>query len=510
MLGHRQLGFEDYKSILLRRWWIVVTTMCAGTLVGYAISRYVPKVYTSETLLAIEPPSLSGAITGDLSAYLASRLSSLQQRVFGQDPLQQLARKLGLIQTNDGQQHIQAVMEGTRKAISLAWAESPVSTGVKDFPGFTISCAFRSAGLAQQACVNVASMFIEENQREQQQELHSATAFLDGQLEDAKRKLDDQEARMAAFKGKHVGELSQQADGTDANILNVVTGLDAQLEQLEQSRRDAEQGRDYTQTLLEQRLASLQAPVTPQNTRAEVLEQQLADIEKSLVTLRARYTEKYPEIAKLETRAEELKREIHDSLSSNSETAGAGPGLEPPDVQQLRKQLHTYDQEMQDRAQAGLMLEKQIKVYESRLALSPTAEQEYQQVTRDYQAAQDFYNDLLKKKHEAEMASELQHRQEDEEIVVINPATLPQKPSSPNTRLFAFAGLGVGGALGLALILLLEIRDKSLRTEGDVELFLRLPVAVLVPSLDARAVTRLGQSKRPNEKERSQGLTLSS
>lgn len=108
------------------------------------------------------------------------------------------------------------------------------------------------------------------------------------------------------------------------------------------------------------------------------------------------------------------------------------------------------------------------------------------------------------------MASDLQHRREQEEIVVVNAATFPQEPSSPNTLLVSLAGLGVGGALGFAWVLLMEIRDKSLRTEGDVELLLRIPVAVAIPSLDAAPMTKLGHSKRSNGKDRSQRLTLNS
>lgn len=510
MLGHRQLGFEDYKLIVFRRWWIVIAAMCAGTLVGYAISRFLPKIYTSQTLLAIEPPNPSDAVVKtDFGAYLVSRLSAMQEQVFGEAHLQQLALKLGLIHDNAGQQQIQAVAAGLRTAVTVAWAQSPVSTGQTDFPGFEISCGLHSPQLAQQACRDVASMFIEENQAEQQQRFQSATAFVDDQLDDAKRKLDQQEAKAAAFKQRHAGELPERAQ-TDPNTANMLSTMDAQLERMAQSRRDTEQEQTYTRGLLDQKLASLQPAEAPRNTQAGMLEQQLDEVEKTLVTLRARYTGRYPEIVKLESQAEDLKRQISDSFKNNPDNSGENPRPDPPEIQQLRNKLHTYDQQLQDQTQEETDLQKRIKLYESRLEVSPAAEQEYLQVTRDYQSAQDFYNDLLKKKHEAEMASDLQHRREQEEIVVVNAATFPQEPSSPNTLLVALAGLGLGGALGVAWVLLMEIRDKSLRTEGDVELLLRIPVAVAIPSLDAAPTTKRGHSKRSNGKDRSQRLTLNS
>jgi capsular polysaccharide biosynthesis protein len=108
-------------------------------------------------------------------------------------------------------------------------------------------------------------------------------------------------------------------------------------------------------------------------------------------------------------------------------------------------------------------------------------EQEFKLITRDHQSALSFYNDLLKKRDQSEMATELEQRQQGEQFLVLDPANLPGKPSFPNMQLFAGGGLGLGLALGLGLSLLLEWRDTSMRTEHDVEIVLRLPVLAMIP-----------------------------
>ena len=532
MLGHRQLSFEDYKSILLRKWWIPLITVCVGPLAGYAVSRVVPKLYTSQTLLAIQGPNLADAVAKyDAGTYLASRLSAMEERVFGEESLQQLVLKLGLVPSSSprhpiaivGQaaQHLNSIdttqgsaprpqmesaIKAFRRAVTLAWAQSPVSTGEKDFPGFSINCEFRSAELAQQACSEVASRMIEENGREQQQDLRVTSAFLDDELKDAKRKLDDQEARMAVFKETHAGVLPEAQ--TDPNVLNMLSSLQVQMEQTAQAQKHAEEEQAYTQSRLDEEMEAWRASMTTTSTRPDALEQRLAEVEKTLISLRARYTEKYPEISKLNAQEAELKKEIQDFDSSNPKNGGDASRLEPPGIQQLRNQLHTYQEEVQDSALQQKRTEERIKVYESRLAVSPAAEQEYQQVTRDYQTAQEFYNDLLKRKNQTVIAGDLEHRREDEEIVIVNAATLPDEPSFPNTPIFVLAGLGAGAALGLGLILLLEMRDKSLRTESDVELLLHLPVAVAVPELETTEFTGWRYLEPANGGERMQGLHL--
>jgi capsular polysaccharide biosynthesis protein len=117
--------------------------------------------------------------------------------------------------------------------------------------------------------------------------------------------------------------------------------------------------------------------------------------------------------------------------------------------------------------------------------LSPVVEQQYKELTRDYQTALDFHNDLLSKKTQSEMATDLERRQQGEQFRVMDPANLPERPSFPNRPLFALGGLGGGLALGLGLALVLEMRDKSLRNERDVEFYLQLPTLALLPSVQS-------------------------
>ena len=63
-------------------------------------------------------------------------------------------------------------------------------------------------------------------------------------------------------------------------------------------------------------------------------------------------------------------------------------------------------------------------------------------------------------------------------------ASFPEHPTFPNSLQFAGGGFGGGLVLGLALALLLEFRDKSLRTESDVEALLKLPILAMVPVMD--------------------------
>jgi len=67
----------------------------------------------------------------------------------------------------------------------------------------------------------------------------------------------------------------------------------------------------------------------------------------------------------------------------------------------------------------------------------------------------------------------------------VDPASLPEKPSYPNRPEIVGGGFGGGLAFGLAIVLLLELRDKSIRSEGDVDFFLKVPTLAIVPIVES-------------------------
>ena len=176
---------------------------------------------------------------------------------------------------------------------------------------------------------------------------------------------------------------------------------------------------------------------------------------------------------------------------------------EPPEIRQLRLQVHQFANTITELTRDQKRLQAQIQTAQSRVSLSPGIEQQYKQLTRDYDTAQKFYNDLLTKKSDSEMATEMEKRQQGEQMRLLNPADLPDTPSFPVRWQFALGGLGGGLFIGCGLALWLELRDKSIRTEQDVVAVMQLPMLVSVPWIGPamEASGKNGSRARAEEKK---------
>lgn len=368
--------------------------------------------------------------------------------------------------------------------------------GTRDngLPGFTISFTADNPQLAQRVCAEITSMFMEENLKVREQRAEGTTEFLGKQLEEAKRKLDEQDARLAVFKQRYVGQLPGQEQAN----LNILMGLNTQLDAVNQALSRAQQDKTYMGSLLSQQLAAWKA--SQQANTPDTLERQLATLQSQLLTLEARYTDDHPDVIKAKNDIAQLKKKIEeagivvkDKPTAETQTASR---IEPPHIQQMRNQIYLFEQNMRERSADQERLREQIKMYQARVQLSPVVEQQYKELTRDYQTALDFHNSLLAKKTESEMATDLEKHQQGEQFRVMDPPNLPERPSFPNRRMIAVYGLGGGMALGLSLALVLEMRDKCLRNERDVEFYLQVPTLALVPSVGVTNEKKMAFWKR--------------
>ena len=417
------------------------------------------------------------------------RLASMKEQILSRSRLQPILERFDLF----GNQHMTMDdrIDQMRKDIDIKPIHSEMAHGL---PGFYISYKASDARTAQAVCMEITSMFVNQNLKARSEDAEGTTQFLKGQLADAKRSLDEQDAKLAKFQQEYSGKLPGQEEPN----MNMLASLNTQLEASTQQLARMEQDKSYEEAMLAQQSRDVQNPeqgrAAPATQNAEM--QQLLKDEADLST---RYTDDYPDLKAVRSRIKELRQQMAQAPPPTPATpSAASPRNEPLSIQQLRASIRAVDQGIAQKRQAQAALQAQIHLYQDRISSSPLVEEQYKTLTRDSQAVQQSYDDLSKKMNDSKMATDLEHQQQGEQFKVMDAANLPDSPYSPNRNLFAGGGVLLGLALGLGIVGLIEYRDTALRSERDVWAFTKLPTLATISRLDevAQAVASPGKPWR--------------
>ena len=105
-------------------------------------------------------------------------------------------------------------------------------------------------------------------------------------------------------------------------------------------------------------------------------------------------------------------------------------------------------------------------------------------LNRDYDLLKGQFQSLMDKKYQAQMAENLERKQQGEQFMVLDPARLPEKPFKPNRNGLLIIGALLGLGIGLGLTWFRESMDRSFHEVSEVETYLKLPVVATLLNLN--------------------------
>jgi polysaccharide chain length determinant protein (PEP-CTERM system associated) len=476
-----QFGIREALAIFKRRFWWIVIPALLGPVVAIGITFAIKPVYTSQTFVLIEQPKIPDKfVTQVVTDQLDARLMTLQEQILSRSRLEPIIDRLGLFKDSDKGVSLDEKVERLRKSIDVKMITPEGSSHVPS--GFYITASGETAQVAQQVCTEILSMFMSENLKLRQQRAAGTTEFLSGQLEESKRKLDEHDAKLAEFKGKYLGQLPTD----EQRNLEMLTATRTQLEALNQELSQAQQQK----IIQESSLSQLNAGKTVASVAANPseLEQELATQQSLLASLQARYTDKHPDVKKTKAQIQILQDRLKAANVQTTATPvkADAPMADTAEARQLRVALRLTEENIRSKRAEQSHLEEEVRNLQARLQLSPVVEERYKALTRDYESALQFYNELLSKKTQSEMSTDLERRQEGEQFGVMDAPDLPTKPSFPNRLKFSLCGLVVGFPIGIGLAMVVERRENFIRNEDDVVKILGLAVLIALPEVESK------------------------
>src|SRR5579859_4017886 len=487
--GSKGFDLQHYVGVLRRRHLHFLIPLFFGWALVWGASWVLPARYQSSTLILVEQPTMpKDYVTPNVNDDLQERLTSITQQILSRTRLLHIIDQFGLYSSQHAQRTPDEKAELMRKDIEIQL----VRDSRNRITSFNVTYSSRNPRLAQQVTSEITNLFINENLEIRQQQSEGTTKFLEVQLEAARQTLAEQEEKIREFKGQHLGEMPGQL----ASNLQILSGLQSQLQNAEDALNAAKQQRVYLQTMADQSRSVDGTSKGPGSGTAPVglagINQQLQQLKAQLADLRSRYTDRHPDVRKLKEQIEETEK-ARDQFLANAKAKASNDASDDADVLQnvdpaqagmlvqVQSQLKSNQIEITNRERAIATLRTKVEDYQGRLNQEPIREQQLADLTRGYEQSKANYDDLLKKKNESTMATSMELLQQGERFRIMDAPSFPQKPEFPNRLKFCGIGLVVGLAFGAFVVGIFEMLDDRLYSEKEIKKLLPVPVICEIP-----------------------------
>jgi polysaccharide chain length determinant protein (PEP-CTERM system associated) len=508
MLPGKTYTPNDYAMMAWRRRWIMVGSLLLGTYAGLIVSSRLSDMYQSEMLIQVVPQRVpDDYVRSTVTMRTEDRLSTLTQQVLSRTALESLIRQLDLYPKELAERPLQDVVELMRLNIKV----DPVSSDGRG-AAFYVRFTYSDAEVATRVTERLGGLFIDLNARDRGDLAEATDEFLESQLDETRKKLEEQEQKLERFRQENAGRLPTQLSFNMQAMQNVQMSIQALVESLARDRdRRALQERLYNNELEAAQPSTAATPQQVQSAPGEgaasglTTEQQLAVARETLARLQLRLTPEHPDIARTTRQIRTLEERLKEEASS---IADAGQASTTPvsltrdqrerneRLIQMRAELDSLDREIAFKEAEEQRQRNLLTDYQRRIEEVPGVESEWIKLTRDYDTQQAAYRSLLTKSESSKVAVQLERRQIGEQFRVLDPARLPIRPTG--IKRVQVNGLGALGGLflGIAVAALLEFRDTAFRTSADVSEVFKLPVVALVPYVMTSADHELLRRRR--------------
>ena len=490
MIPKDGMNLQYVKAAFLRRFWYIVLPFFAVSIatVGHCIKA--PRLYKSSTLILVQPQEVPhDFVKPTVTSSAQSRINIVTEQVMSRPILEEIILQHNLYPEIRAAKTMYDAVEVMRKYISVV----PKRTGGSrrgEPVSFEISYEGKVPAKVRDVTAAIANLFIEENLKVRERQALGTSNFLTRELERTRQDLRQKEELVRQFKEKYAGLLPEQMENNSRILSQLQQHLNAINEGLQKS---------MDRKVLLQRQGSDLATL---GASAQDHPATLEELRRQLKSLRLRYSDKHPDVIRLSVRIANLEKQ--QTVIPDTDSEEQDVSARPNDTQQamhvgstdLYTQLELIDKEIEKLRKDKEKTSKQIQKYRNRIEVGPKIENMFVDLRRDYNQAHGTYQSLLQKKLQAELAENLERTQKGEQLMILNPANLPQKPFKPDVFKILSMGFMLAIGCGFGLAFLREHLDPTFWSSRELESIVELPVLVSVPVVNTNSERRWNTLKR--------------
>lgn len=430
-----------YTSVFLRRLhWFLIPAV-AITAIGVIVAMTLPPTYVSSTRFVVEEPQIPSRLAAPtVTTSPLERLQIIEQRLLARSNLIDVARRVnmpGIAQMSADD--IASTMNSRTTTKIIAAREGATQ--------MTIAFEAPTPQLAA-AVVNEYLSIIQRDDVESRTGMAGQTYdFFQQEIERLSTALNEQSAKILRFKADNADALPEDQAYRQQQLIT----MQARLDQL---------GRDIS-NLTEQRARVVQVfqstgqiqSVTSQNASPQ--EHQLAQMRMQLNQALAVYAPDNPRIRILRSQIAQLEATI----------AGTS---QPDQSDPLKAQMAEIDGRIATLKTQEEQLQGEITRIQDAISRATVNSVSLAALQRDYDNIQSQYSSIQNRLFDASTGERIERQARGQRITILQQPVVPTNAAKPNRILLAGGGLAAGIIAGLALVMLLELLNRSPRRPEDI------------------------------------------
>jgi uncharacterized protein involved in exopolysaccharide biosynthesis len=524
MEENRELGVYGVLAALRRRRMLLLAVGVPIFMGAVLLVLILPQTYSSAAVFRFEKAAIADlqgpGNQGDNDYYIDQYVSKLKDSVFSETNLRAISKQLGLYP--ELMDKPEAAVAKFGKALHLDMIKEKIldpQTGhEKDInSGFQLSYDSKTPANAQKVSQVLADQFVLVSRKLRHDRETATAAFIETEAEQYRAQIAELESKLASFKQQHISDLPESAqtnmsskDRTEEEMSNIgeqirtlqqnQTFLQGQLQQI-QANPDTEALRSLEDEYARKKVSYDENHPDMVALRRQIevlkrggvgveqgssLQSQLETQRQILVETRQRYSEDHPDVRRVERTISTLEARIAAGEKADQPMVPTNPI-----VVQLRTQMSGNANQLASLEARKAELRDKLARLQGLLVASPQVEKDYEALTRDVTLAREKYDELLKRKMDAEFGAAASLAGRGDEFHLIQAPVLPSSPSKPSRPGILVIGAIIAAMLSLGAVLFAEAIDPNVRGRRDLADLLQVSPLAVIPEIQNSVSRRL-------------------
>lgn len=439
-----------YFAIFLRRlpYFLIVATIVSA--VSIIVAKALPPTYVSHMRLIVESPQISGNLAAStVNTSAAEQLQIVEQRLLTRPVLLDIAQNLSVppdLNETKPDQIVETLRRNTRIQIF---------TGRNQASLMTISFEARTGQIAAEVLNEYLTEIQQLDVSYRKERASDTLAFFEQEVERLSGELDKRSARILAFQ-------NENSDALPASLQFRMAQQGALQTSLQQTDQQIFLLRNQREKLLELFATTGQISTVGQQPQTQA-QQQLLQLRNQLDNQLGIYSENSPQIRVLRARVARLEEVVATEQAASASASNAQTGNSTLDLQlaQLDSQIATLEDQR-------VVTDENLNKVTLTIDQTPANAITLAELQRDHDNIQGQYNTAVARLAEASTGERIEVTSQGQRISVIEYPVAPSAPTKPDRMMIAGGGTVFGIGLGLGLVILLELLNRSARRPEDL------------------------------------------